>query len=500
MKINYVISTYNGANTRKHSNPFPKDVLSSHLRKLNSLDHSLSQITIVKPQSEELFKDYYAIEEKFNIPVNFIECENYGYSGGQFLKAYEIYQDKFDYYIFIEDDYCAGMDLFDNILIKCYQYKFSDNVGILCSLVQGSKNYSKGGYPTHWEGVAFMSSKTLKTLYSSKQWKGDPRKWLNKIDNLVDSNFNWQSQKDSYMGGYYQLTFSHLFTLSNIEHKDYLDVEYNNYNLQFPYWSDLNNTIGGKISFYNPGDVIRDNYILKDIRYSPFIPIQLSTEEGIHANSNLQDLTNMPKIIFLIGMHRSGTSLLSNCLIESGFEIGTNKNQDKNWQNPNGYFENDSFHDFHNELLHFNNCSWDNLKPIKMKYTEDHVKRYRKLIKSEFNSNKILIKDPRLTFFQDFLKDVCKDLYEYYFVFCTRDEKECTISLSKAQNITKFKSENLYNITHKFIPTDCLIVDHKKLIYDNKLTLHQISDFCDFKIINDTTSLVDLKLYRNKNK
>ena len=57
-------------------------------------------------------------------------------------------------------------------------------------------------------------------------------------------------------------------------------------------------------------------------------------------------MENKPKIIFIIGMHRSGTSLLSNCLVKNGFSIGKTKNQDKNWQNPNGYFENDKINRF----------------------------------------------------------------------------------------------------------------------------------------------------------
>ena len=50
----------------------------------------------------------------------------------------------------------------------------------------------------------------------------------------------------------------------------------------------------------------------------------------------------MKQVIFVIGMHRCGTSLLSNCLVANGYDIGKSKNQDKNWQNPNGYFENDA--------------------------------------------------------------------------------------------------------------------------------------------------------------
>ena len=111
-------------------------------------------------------------------------------------------------------------------------------------------------------------------------------------------------------------------------------------------------------------------------------------------------MENKPKIIFIFGMHRCGTSLLSNCLIENGFSIGKTKNKDKNWQNPNGYFENDALHKIHNELLKFNNSDWLNINKCKMEYNNYFIDKYRNLLKTEFeNDNLILIKDPRLTFF-----------------------------------------------------------------------------------------------------
>ena len=70
--------------------------------------------------------------------------------------------------------------------------------------------------------------------------------------------------------------FSHLFTLINIKHEDYLDEIYNTNLLQFPYWSDNGNfNMGLEIYFYTKGDNIKKNYTYNDIKNSPFIPIQL---------------------------------------------------------------------------------------------------------------------------------------------------------------------------------------------------------------------------------
>jgi len=289
MSINYVIATYNGKCRRTHQSPLPENVLQCHLNKILTLKNNLSQITIMKAKSINFYKNYYDIDKiikEINIPVVIIECENFGYSLGQWLKAYEIYKNKFDYYLFIEDDYCPGMNNFDEILINCYREKFTDNIGLLCSLVEGSFNYKyAGGYPIHFEGNVLLNNQTLEQLYKFPRWNGEPRKWLDLINKSIDPNFNWEQQRNGYIGGYYQVTFSHLFTLSGIKHEDYLDIEYNNYLLQFPYWNDdYNSHIGGKIVFFNKGHSIKKLYSINDIVNSPIIPIQLYDNNSIKYN------------------------------------------------------------------------------------------------------------------------------------------------------------------------------------------------------------------------
>ena len=118
-KINYVIATYNGkCNRSMKSIPSPKDILKKHLEKVLSLQTKyITQITIMQAESENFYEGYYDIQDlidKSNIPIKTIPCENYGYSGGQWMKCYEIYKNEFDYYIFLEDDYCGNFDNFDD--------------------------------------------------------------------------------------------------------------------------------------------------------------------------------------------------------------------------------------------------------------------------------------------------------------------------------------------------------------------------------------------------
>ena len=90
----------------------------------------------------------------------------------------------------------------------------------------------------------------------------------------------------TYLGGYYQVSFSHLFTLINIKHEDYLDEIYNNNLLQFPYWSDNSNlNIEVKYIFIQKRDKIKENYTYNDIINSLFIPIQLYNDNAIRNNT-----------------------------------------------------------------------------------------------------------------------------------------------------------------------------------------------------------------------
>lgn len=298
MKINYVIATYNGKCRRNHKYPPINDVLKCHLDKLFKLKNNISQITIMKATSDNYYENYYDIDDiikKFEIPVKIIECENFGYSNGQWLKAYELFKDEFDFYLFLEDDYCCNLDNFDEILLYCYSKKFPNNIGLLCSIVQGSKNYKENeDYPIHYEGCVFINKNTLKQLYNNSKWNSNPRKYLDLIDNTIDPFYNWENLRQLYLGGYYQVTFSYLFSLSGIEHEDYIDIKYYNKVLQFPYWNDIcNDIIGGSIYFYNKDKIIRENYSLEDIYNSPIIPIQLKDLEGIKINCKLISINSI---------------------------------------------------------------------------------------------------------------------------------------------------------------------------------------------------------------
>ena len=110
----------------------------------------------------------------------------------------------------------------------------------------------------------------------------------------------------------------------------------------------------------------------------------------------------------------------------------------------------------------------------------------------------IVIKDPRLTFFVPFLKEVCID-YGCKFIFCTRDKEECVNSLSKAQTKSTDVCSDLYDKTHRWYNDNYLKVDHRDLLFNNKETMNKISNFCNVSMTTDTSDIVDMMLYRHAN-
>lgn len=420
-KTLYVIATYNGKKTqhgRTHNVPSPGNVLTLHLENLKRLRHSCT-VLVSEAESSQEFASYYK-----NSPQT-LKCKNYGYSMGQWLNAYSHNRD-FDYYIFVEDDYCFNIHNFDIRMVNEYKSKFTDNIGLLCTMIE-----KPGKYPLHFEGFVLVSRETMQIVWG---------------DNTLET-FEEFSKKvpTTYEGARYQVAFSQLFTSKGIKHAEIEDPI-------FPYWNDT------RIMFLKDGTEYS--------RYT-FGPIQLSELE------NKTYYNNYKNIIFVIGMHRCGTSLLTSSYNRS---LGTTVNRDTNWQNPLGYFENDAFTNFHERLLRYNNWTWKTPRG-RGKFTGEHVKEYRKLIKAEFSTSECIIKDPRLSFFEDFIHKVCENTFNYRIIFCTRSKEECIQSLMKAQGVSRDVATNLYDNSHEMISHWMDVVDYKES--------HTLKQF-------------DPKLYRNR--
>jgi len=108
--------------------------LLSNLSKLETVKHSLSQITIVVNECENELPEVTSylnnLKSIGNTPIVILRRENKGMSYGSYNYAFATYKDKFNYYIFTEDDYVFVKDNFDRLLVDLFLEK---RCGYLCA-------------------------------------------------------------------------------------------------------------------------------------------------------------------------------------------------------------------------------------------------------------------------------------------------------------------------------------------------------------------------------
>lgn len=222
MKINYVIATYagkNGVDCRnilRDMDPIPEDYLKVHLEKLGEITHNLAQVTVMKADSRgtDSYTNYYNIDDeiikKVGCPVVFHDVPNEGISYGQYVRAFNKYKNKFNYYIFVEDDYYPYISRFGNVLTEIYKQKFDnkidENKGLLCAWA--SDNEKKVMHPAH--ALMIINTESM-------------------IKMINYNNYKVLQQLRECGKGYCQVLFGIFFTSAGIAIKDYSDLYYTPY-------------------------------------------------------------------------------------------------------------------------------------------------------------------------------------------------------------------------------------------------------------------------------
>jgi len=129
----YTIASWSGSRSGVN---FDDTYLEKHIEQLKKVKCNLTQISIGNPENPSKraeFEEYLeSLTDVNGVPVVVHDMPNIGRSYGQWARIYEEYRTKFDYYIFIEDDYQPVLDNFDSTLIKMYQEK---DCGFLCGMI-----------------------------------------------------------------------------------------------------------------------------------------------------------------------------------------------------------------------------------------------------------------------------------------------------------------------------------------------------------------------------
>lgn len=110
----------------------------------------------------------------------------------------------------------------------------------------------------------------------------------------------------------------------------------------------------------------------------------------------------MKKTVFVLGMHRSGTSATAGMLTLAGLDPGESLIPAQD-DNPKGFYENAAIVQIHDRLLQEINSEYFDLKRLKLGWFKSqsvaHAKeKLKDVLKAQFQENSIkLIKDPRLS-------------------------------------------------------------------------------------------------------
>lgn len=178
MKINYMLAAWSGDGNGRYPNDF---FIKQHIEKLNTIPHSLSQVSVGHPHNPEELKEYTDYIQSLKAlddgtPIVVFPMENNGRSYGQYSRMFDACRDQFTHYIFIEDDYIPCLDGFDVKLANMFDN--IENCGLLCSLFVNNHAAISNGITSYevlnnmWDkyGILYLLQEGKYKHISQKKW------------------------------------------------------------------------------------------------------------------------------------------------------------------------------------------------------------------------------------------------------------------------------------------------------------------------------------------
>lgn len=228
--------------------------------------------------------------------------------------------------------------------------------------------------------------------------------------------------------------------------------------------------------------------------------------------------TDPKKCILIVGMHRSGTSLMAGILRIAGVDFGKRfLGYDKG--NIKGHFEHIDILNANNAILSALGSSWNDAKPLPENWQcadsiAVHKNSIKKIIARDFNQSKLFgIKEPRVSILLPLYLDILNELsIEPLFVVMKRPFQEIAESLYARDKIS---SEEAISLCNKYWNSIMLLdgkfkrvlIDFDRLLNDTAGSMKEIASTLCIKLKDDQAvhreiaELIDPKLkhfYRGK--
>jgi hypothetical protein len=202
-------------------------------------------------------------------------------------------------------------------------------------------------------------------------------------------------------------------------------------------------------------------------------------------------INSKAKTVVILGMHRSGTSMVGGVLARLGINMGEIFREDRITSNPLGFYEDVDFLNLNIDILKEAGGSWEDPPDLEQIISQE----------SKFNIKiqKLIKKKPQIWGWKDPRTSLTIRLYLPYihnphFIICHRNPEEVANSLYKRSKMPYEKAMRLINIYKGEIEN--FFKDYpnlKKFDLDYKDVLHNPRDTVD-KILN----YIDIKVSRNQ--
>ena len=191
--------------------------------------------------------------------------------------------------------------------------------------------------------------------------------------------------------------------------------------------------------------------------------------------------------VFILGMHRSGTSAITQAVKVLGFELSENLMPAKP-DNVKGFWEDWDVVNLNERILRSDTGSWDRLSLFDQNMhspeeLEQLISETTQLLQRKFNDvTRFAIKDPRISLILPLWREACtRQLIEPTYILCLRHPSSIASSLASRNEMPAKKALLLW-LNHVYsILRDCraplLVVGYESILSDPHKELRRIAQF-----------------------
>ena len=191
--------------------------------------------------------------------------------------------------------------------------------------------------------------------------------------------------------------------------------------------------------------------------------------------------------VFVLGMHRSGTSAITQAVKVLGFELSDNLMPAKP-DNVKGFWEDWDVVNLNEKILRSETGSWDRLSlfnssSCSAEELEQLLNETTGLLQRKFHDvTRLVIKDPRISLILPLWREACsRQRIEPFYILCLRHPSSIASSLA-SRNAMPEKKALLLWLNHVYsILRDCraslLVVGYENILSDPRKELHRMAQF-----------------------